>query len=92
MNSITYIVVLLSLICLPAVLITAAWLFIIKRGWGSKWLVSSLIAFGLASVVVTLSLGTQDNSILLMGLGMSVLSGIGFYVFLRTFPHKYLTL
>ncbi len=86
MNPLSYIVALLSLICLPAVLITAVWLFIIKRGWGSKWLVSSLIGFGLASLVVVLWLGTQDSLILFMGLGMSVLSGVGFYVFLRTSP------
>ena len=86
MDPLSYIVTLLSLICLPAVLITAIWLFIIKRGWGSKWLVSFLIAFGLASLVVVLWLGTHDNSILFMGLGMSVLSGIGFYAFLRTSP------
>ncbi len=86
MNPLSYIVALLSLICLPAVLITAVWLFIIKCGWGSKWLVSSLMAFGLASLVVALWLGTQDNLILFTGLGMSVLSGVGFYVFLRTSP------
>ena len=86
MNSLSYIVALLSLICLPAVLIAVVWLFVIKRGWGSKWLVSSLIAFGLAALVVVLWFGTHDTMILFMGLGMSVLSGIGFYVFLRTSP------
>ncbi len=86
MNPLSYIAVLLFVIFLPAVFITAVWLFIIKRGWGSKWLVSSLFPFALASIVIILWLGNKDNSTLYMGLGVSVLSGIGFYVFLRTSP------
>jgi hypothetical protein len=67
-------------------LFTGIWLFLIKRGWGSKWLLASSITVILSIVVVALWLGTQDNTILFMGLAMSVLSGIGFFIFLRTSP------
>ncbi len=86
MNSLTYIAVLLSIISLPAVLFTAFWMFVIKRGWGSKWLLATSITAVLLILPIVLSLGAQDNSILFGLTGMTILGGVGFYFWLRTSP------
>ena len=86
MNPLTYIATLLSLICLPAVLFTAFWMFVIKRGWGSKWLLATSLTIVLSTLAIVLSLGVQDNSMLLLLLGTTILGGIGFYFWLRTSP------
>src|SRR5215210_1853938 len=86
MDPLTYIVVLFSLICLPAIVFMVFWLFIIKRGWGSKWLLATSFTVVLSILAIVLSLGVQDNSMLLLLLSTTILGGVGFYFSLRTSP------
>jgi hypothetical protein len=61
-------------------------MFVIKRGWGSKWLLATSLTVVLSILVIVLSLGAQDNSFLFMGLGTTIIGGIGFYFWLKVSP------
>ena len=86
MNSLTYIAVLLSFIFLPAVLFAAFWLYVLKRGWGSKWLLAFLLTFCLSLINIVIWLGVHDNLILTAGLGVTLFGGIVFYIWLKNSP------
>ena len=86
MNSLTYIVALLSFIFLPAILFAVFWLYVLKRGWGSKWLLAFSLTLCLSLINIVIWLGVHDNLILMMGLGVTVFGGVGFYVWLKNSP------
>jgi hypothetical protein len=86
MDSLTYIVALCALVLVPAGLFTALWLYVIRRGWGSRWLLTTLVTVFMSLLFIVLSLVTQERSILFLGLGTSVLGGILFYVSFGTSP------
>jgi hypothetical protein len=86
MNSLNYFVAICAVIVLPATLLGAFWWYIMKRGWASKWLLATSITVFMSLLFIVLSLAAEENSLLFIGLGVSVLGGIGFYVYLRTSP------
>jgi hypothetical protein len=80
MESLNYIISIFALILVPAGLFTALWLYVIRRGWGSRWLLSTLVTGFMLLLFIVMSLVAQEQSILFIGFGTSVLSGILFYV------------
>ena len=71
---------------LPGVLFAVFWWYIIKRGWGSRWLLAISITVFLSLVSIVISLAAQELSILVLGVGFSVLGGVLFYIFLKNSP------
>jgi hypothetical protein len=86
MNPMTYIVALCSLILVPAGLFTALWLYVIRRGWGSRWLLATLVTVFMSLLFIVISLAVQERPILFLGVGTSVVSGILFYVSFESSP------
>jgi hypothetical protein len=84
----TVIITLCLLVLLPGVLFGVFWYSIVKRGWGSRWLLASSIVILLSLLVIILWWSTRDTSILVTGLVFSLLSGIVFFVYLKISPHS----
>jgi hypothetical protein len=80
------VVVLCLITVLPGVLFAVFWWYIIKRGWGSRWLLAISITVFLSLISIVISLAAQEMSILFLGVGFSVLGGVLFYLFLKNSP------
>ena len=77
-------------LCLFIFLATALYVFflfyIIRSGWGSRWLLATSVTIFMLLIFIPLWLTVQEDLFLFIGLGFSVLSGIAFYIYLRTSP------
>jgi hypothetical protein len=86
MDSWIYVIALCLFTVLPGVLFAVFWWYMIKRGWGSRWLLAVSITILVSLMFIIISLAAQEKSILFLGVAVSVLGGILFYIYLRTSP------
>jgi len=86
MSPLIYIVALCTITVLPGVLFGVFWWYVIKRGWGSRWLLAISLTVLLSFLFIVISLAAQETSILFLGVSLSILGGILFYLYLRISP------
>jgi hypothetical protein len=86
MNPWVSIVAICSITILPGILFGVYWWYVIKRGWGSRWLLAISITIFMSLIFTVISLAAQEPSILFLGLGVSILGGGLLYLYLRTSP------